>query len=305
MTNGKESSSSARNHPSPRGLLRAVFASSLGVLFLLVLSRLRTPADQHVDPNPTRKTDDQEENRQEERRRVVTIESNLPATPTDKDKSYRNREEFRNWGILIVELVGLFGLLFYAFTTLGMWKEMQEQTLIQRAARRPWVGIFGQVSLTNPPDYRVFVPGQVTLRLEGTYAVKNFGSSPAFYANHWVNIEFLVSDSVITRPPESRMMCADGPTKLHQGEIIFPGSGVNFGFDQQMGRVIPGKKITEVDRVWLTGCISYLDEGEKLHHTRFWLRSAHPDNAQWISLANADFRYMPITGFESWGEVTD
>jgi hypothetical protein len=278
--------------------LRNVVAS---VLLPSVLSKLAAPFKEFADLiAPKRGTD----NKEASTAKGPLVIANVASSPPAQSQSAKGQHPHAPWWRTTAEIIGIAAVVWYAFLTNHMWKEMREQTRIQTAAQRPWLGMFGQVSLTAPPIYRVGAPGQVELGLEGAYVVRNFGASPAFYANNWVSIELLMSDSTITRPPVSRVFCVDGPTKLHEGEVIFPDSGVNFGFNQQIARLIPGKNITEVNRVWLTGCISYVDGAQQLHHTRFWLRSAHPDNAQWIVLTNG-FRYMPINGFESWGEESD
>jgi hypothetical protein len=85
--------------------------------------------------------------------------------------------------------------------------------------------------------------------------------------------------------------------------VIFPSSDRVDGFSQQTS--LPLTTHPEVGRVWIVGCIVYHDAEHQTHHTKFWLRSSHPDNSQWIVVNNGEFRYMPITGFESWGEEAD
>lgn len=98
------------------------------------------------------------------------------------------------------------------------------------------------------------------------------------------------------------MMCPDGATKLLTGEAVFPASGFSQGFSQQTSIAL--QQHPEVGRVWLLGCAVYHDGDKTVHHTWFWLRSTHPDGTGWI-VKSPTFRYMPIVGFESWGEEVD
>jgi hypothetical protein len=148
----------------------------------------------------------------------------------------------------------------------------------------------------------------LNLDIEGIVTVKNFGQMPAFDQNAAFGVWLPVApEDTITRPEGIRfVICPDGYTKLGRGEVLFPGGpGINEGFSVTLSRTIPGKKISEVGRIWVVGCISYHDgTSTVLHHTRFWFRSAHADDANWIIFSH-EFRYMPITGFESWGEQAD
>jgi hypothetical protein len=307
---GKDSSSHSQKQNAPQGLLYTLFAF-FGFLAGWSFSKLHTPPRQSVNsPHSEDRTDQGANYPDHGAPRAITIPE-VDSPPSPRECDYPKKKPKRWWKrwktyFFALNVLTFIAVAYYAHITYRMWNEMQAQTRIQREGQRPWLGIAAQVSLTNPPEYRVSVPGQVELRLQGVYAVKNFGTSPAFYADNWVNVEFLMSTPDIKRPPVSRMICPDGSAKSHEGEVVFPGSQVTFGFNMQMARMIPGTYIREVNRVWLVGCISYLDASDtKIHHTRFWLRSAHPDNAEWIKLPGKDFRYMPITGFESWGEEAD
>jgi hypothetical protein len=183
---------------------------------------------------------------------------------------------------------------------------LDKQLSVMQKGQRPWLGLGSQMTLTHPPRFNEMIgpqppqKGRVSLRIEGTFVIHNFGTAPAFGEDTDITIDLPTNDT-ITRPPANLIDCHTANTKMSSGEVIFPGSGVNSGFDIQATKLIPGKPITEMRRVWLVGCISYFDSEERVHSTKFWLRSNFPDNTPWIQLT-PDFRYMPILSFESWGE---
>jgi hypothetical protein len=178
----------------------------------------------------------------------------------------------------------------------------QGQLDVMRSGQRPWLGLNGQVSLSSAAAFRFFNPAFVNLNLEGTGVVKNFGASPAFDVNGMMVVEIPSPSDTVTRPSKKLITCPAGPTMQHQGEVVFPGNSYLQGFSQQTS--VQLRYHPEIGRVWLLGCIVYHDREQTLHHTWFWLRSAHPDVAAWIQL-RPNFRYMPIIGFEPWGQEAD
>jgi hypothetical protein len=166
---------------------------------------------------------------------------------------------------------------------------------------RPWVGMTSQIQIERAA-FKVS-PESSNLLMSGTYRLKNFGLSPAFGVNSIFNV--VIQKDTVHRPAKGvmYMRCPDRDAKQDLGEVIFPGAEVINGFGQDTSF---DKSFTEVGRVWILGCVSYQDGTGALRHTRFWFRSVHPDNAQWIKeKIGRPFKYMPITGFESWGQETD
>jgi hypothetical protein len=285
--------------PEPRGILYLLF-SAFAFLFGWSLAKIGRPIQ---ETNTCNSQGELDRKPVENGRQIVTIESYPRPTITDEEKSHRKRKEFREWAILVVEVFGLLGLFYYACTTARMWKEMQEQTRIQRSAQRPWLGISGQIRIVNGPSWRFSNPNFTNLLLEGTYSVKNHGTSPAFGANTWTNV--VIQNDTVKRPSKDLWgLCPDRDAELGIGELVYPGTEFVGGFSVQTA--FDKASHPELARIWLLGCISYQDGDHHLHHTRFWLRSTHPDNSQWIEeRTNPPFRHMPITGFESWGEEAD
>ncbi len=207
---------------------------------------------------------------------------------------------------------------------LQIWQDQaraaQKQANIAQQAfdiqHRPWVGPGGQLTLTKAPTFQFTPPRtdwnkvHVTLDLEGVYVVKNFGTAPALNENSAISIEIPVMGDTTTRPNFKLIRCPDEDTASGRGEVIFPGTVIAAPFSNQTGSAFTpkGNKV-EVRRIWVLGCITYHDVARKIHHTRFWLRSALPDNllsddTGWIDIG-PNFRHKPILGFESWGEEAD
>ena len=246
---------------------------------------------------------------------VLVSKLTLPKAVEEYYQSHKDERPRGKWGWIkfLMEAGGLIALVVYVIVTSQTLKETKKQAAasqgqlnLMRFGQRPWLGVFGQVVINRPPHFQV-IADSVGLEMEGRYVVKNFGTSPAFDENSSISFQLPMADTAITRPPAYRIPCFDYDTRQRKGEVIFPGSGVNQGFTQLVGTTttIPGKRITEVSHIWLLGCISYNDAESKIHHTKFWLRSVFPPNASWITIDNGVFRYMPILGFESWGEEAD
>jgi hypothetical protein len=210
---------------------------------------------------------------------------------------------------------------------------MQRQFEVAQAEQRPWLG-HGPISIKKEPVFQLMpiqppIAADVGLSIDFILEIHNFGTAPALDTKIWTDIELAISDHAAVTKPIMEPSCGTTNAKdFPRGEVIFPNSGINSEFETQMshGYFEPAlRNIVEVRRIWLTGCISYHDGRLKLHHTKFWLRSTFPDYTQWIEFTAAQrqaeasrfhlppeiipftgrFRYMPILGFESWGEEAD
>ncbi|MGB9456996.1 MAG: hypothetical protein WCB12_13190 [Bryobacteraceae bacterium] len=239
-------------------------------------------------------------------------------------------------GLEIFGIAVAFALAIFTYLTLDQVRQQtpkvgsaaeaaQGQLKVMQAGQRPWAGLGGQVQLSSEPAFKLMFapvpsstvpppvlppsafagpPNRVNLTLEVVVTVRNFGASPAFDVNGMMMTYIPPPANTITRPDKTRMLCPVGLTVQHLGEVIFPSPNSEYiqGFSQQTS--VDLKQHSEIGRVWLLGCIVYHDHDQGLHHTWFWLRSTHPDNAQWITDSRV-FRHMPILGFESWGEEAD
>lgn len=254
-------------------------------------------------------------------RAVVSFDDHTArTTQAEADRQYTNQKSIKSatWATFVAASL-------YAFLTLLMWNQMAKQTKVLtcqletmrvsngqaktqwEAEHRPWMGL-ESLSLTAA-KFTSSRPSEIAIHLEGTMVLKNFGTYPAFAAGAEMTQVFPIPTDAWTktplgRPPQSMFQCSDEETFVQGGEVVFPDRGFIHPFSNDMAWGWKGQSV-EVSRVWLLVCVSYYDGRQKQpHHTRIWLRSTHPLNAQSIAL-NANSRYMPITGFESWGQEAD
>jgi hypothetical protein len=282
-----------------QGLLGILFgAAALGVW---LWSKLRAPIQESVNPhNPARESNNQEENSQEKRRRFVTLEPYPTPTPTNEEKTYRQRKEFREWGILVVELVGLFGLLFYACITFRMWREMQTQTRTAHqqleATDRPWIKILDVVPgsdipivgglsfqkigpFKDTPDIRV----QATLQI--TLSFTNVGHSVADVTPNFELFmpRFSISEYWPRISAEEQRFCGspDMSAVTAQKVTAFPGEPFNWygGIStpirpESINHLPEGSGIVPA----LIVCVSYRHKGlPSLYQTRAVYELSHLD----------------------------
>jgi hypothetical protein len=205
--------------------------------------------------------------------------------------------------------IAIAGAAFYsAWIFEGQLREMHKSNSLAKmqweTEYRPWMGIDG-LAVTSI-KFTSRRPSLISIHLEGTMVLKNFGTYPAFSANAEITPVFPVPTEAWTknplgRPPKGTFMCPDQETFLPGGEVVFPTREFTHAFVNDLSWGWKGRNV-EVRSVWLAVCISYFDGRQKQpHHTWIWLRSVHPLKARWIIL-NPTTRYMPVTGFESWGE---
>jgi hypothetical protein len=243
---------------------------------------------------------------------VLVSKLALPEAVEEYYKSHTDDRPRGKWGWVrfCMEAGGLVALVVYVIITGRTLNETRKQVTaaqhqldVMRSAQRPWIGIFGTMSLSSEPVFKVRTRS-ISVTMEGVYTLKNFGTAPAFNVASNVMLWIPADVKESANPPDEDMILCLDSTIPGKGEILFPGSpGIIQGFSQVSGRTIPGKTINEVAHMWIIGCVSYQDGTRTIHHTRFWFRTAHPDGANWIHLGA--FQYMPTTGFESWGEKAD
>lgn len=261
----------------------------------------------------------QSQNQQQKTPPEITAELHSPQ-PIDvnthsDDKGHPRRDKIR----LVIEGLGLAGaivIVIFAFRTLKETRKqalaVQGQLLVMQAGQRPWIGLGSDIVIApHEPTVRLIgLPGiksSLNYSLSPRFLVKNFGTSPAFGVNTSINVVLPMPPKDTVTPPKV-WDCPDASTKQGKGEVIFPNTaGTVQGTYITAGVPDFEKYVPEVARVWIVGCISYQSGSDaKIHHTKFWFRSAHPDNAQWTTvIGGGKFRYLPITGFESWGAEAD
>lgn len=224
---------------------------------------------------------------------------------------HREKPKITDWLTAGLTLVVAAAAICSAWVFQGQLTEARRATELTKtqweAEHRPWMGLDGlDLTAVNFSSLR---PSLISIHLEGTMVLRNFGTYPAFNAGANITQVFPLPTDAWTKdplgkPPKTMILCSDQEQVLPGGEVVFPSRGFTHPFFNDMTWGWKGRNV-EVPRVWLLVCVSYYDGRRKeSHHTWIWLRSTHPLNAQWIIL-NPSSRYMPITGFESWGEEAD
>jgi hypothetical protein len=220
-----------------------------------------------------------------------------------EQEKIERRKEGRAFGIAVLALVMSSGSL-----GIAAWQGYEARKARLDAAPRPWIGMLGSIRVSNRPTVVFTRAGPASLEgvevnLEGIYEIKNFGTAPAFRVNTLTTIGIPRPGETTKRPSVMEFECPDWATNSGEGDVLFqggPGTLVPF----EAGAQVFKGNITEIRRIWLLGCISYQDAVGQLHRTRFWLRSTFPEGSPWIASGDGH-RYMPIAGFESWGQESD
>jgi hypothetical protein len=278
-------SSPSQDFREPRSLpyiLVSAFAFWIG----WYLSKTRTPVQPSINPdNPTSEANKQGQESANESEPRSRIESNSPPTITGEEKGRRKRKEFREWGILGVELVGLFGLFYYACTTYRMWREMQSQTAISQkqlaAIDRPWI----KNAVTSWLDFRI---DNNVGYWGAVISAENIGHSVAVAIMPEPKLIIVRGADFIDTPRRrAKEVCDELSNKLDKlkndpavlGNIVFPGTHVDFPFNIAMPpsefKGISDKTITPM----LIGCVAYrYPSSEDTHGTGFVYVLSHEDD---------------------------
>jgi hypothetical protein len=218
---------------------------------------------------------------------VPEIDAQDSSTPVIS-RSHRFRHllsrlrECREWLTLIVASIAMAAAVYYACVARQQWQAMVQQVDLMRDSQRPWLGLAGFENIV--PTTRVFTPTNINILAEGSYRVRNFSNAPAFA----VNVMVVPSASVERKAPANEVFCPVRDTQEGAGQVIFPGTDLNFPTSNQLSI-----RTKDANRhFWLLGCIVYRDAGLKIHHTKFWLRTSLPV----VSSTSV---------FESWGVKAD
>jgi len=202
-------------------------------------------------------------------------------SPPSKNKSDYCRYPKTAWWKTLAEMIGIGAVVWYAFLTQSMWKEMRTQTRIQRQAgintERAWVGLDGPITI----DVLEISP---RLKVESHYSVKNFGHGPALKVipSGWFETNRKLLDGSARSAcdlaqafttgtvPKSQEMRTPGP----MGYILFPGQThqetIGSPIDPWQGAGEP-----DIKHFWFIGCIAYLDQFKMPHWTRFCMDSSN------------------------------
>jgi hypothetical protein len=175
--------------------------------------------------------------------------------------------------------------IFYTKYAKRQWTAMDGQLGEMQDARRPWVGLNGNVQVREKPLFHV-MPINDQLSVAISYTTHNFGTSPAFRET---NAFVLLANERPTGPPVSAMqhLCANEEDLYRANSAsltaIFPAEELDQGL--WYPAMIP-KTTRYVRQVWFIGCFVYADSAARLHHTKYWFVS--PPSTDRVPAAGAE-----------------
>lgn len=261
-----ESSSSAQSSRGLRGLLY-ILVSAFSFWFGWSLSKV-TPI--HKSGNGTTPQDDTGKESNGAPKELPIITNPMPSPPSHNKSEYRLYAH-TPWWKTVAELIGVGAVIWYAYITHSMWKEMQSQTTIQQQtfinSERSWVGQSGPMWLEffTGNDKRIASKIHVTL--------ENFGHSPALGV---VAVANLVEHDRL-------MQAADQTCNFARAEAGFkvpgmftapssiPLSGQTIFPQQKWGEEIEDSPVNlNATVLYAVGCVIYRDDiSDGIWWTRF------------------------------------
>jgi hypothetical protein len=284
-------SSPSQNPDEPSGLLKILGAVSSGFLFGWFLSQFKTPIQESIETiHPQDSTTNQIKCGEDVTSSPVRVIVDSPPPPHAPDKEQRAKDHRRerrerwilvaNWATALVALGLLIVTAKYAAYTYQMWREMQQQTCIQRNAamnaERAWVGLDGTPSVEIG-----LLEDRKRMGAAINFTVKNYGKGPALSVmagarivpsgtdNRHVVEDALESTCDLLSPfvgvKPTRPVSSDEDLMKHQwGHVVFPNQPFGTG------------TVTTIDlpkmigkEVYVVGCIVYRDQFSEPHWTKF------------------------------------
>jgi len=279
----KESSLSSQNSPEPRGLLY-ILLYVFGFVSFWFFSKLRAPVEQSIGSSSTENNAYNERNSRQNvspsPTRVIVERFPPSETPKEEWKTEKKKDRKPQWGIVVVNVLTLGAIIVYAVITGKMWREMRKQTRNQADAsinaERAWLGLDGPIKI------EAFRNAPPRMLLISNYRVKNFGHGPAFKAisSGWFSDSFDDMKMRAEHSCESLMDFTKGTIPVGKGIEQPPAMGRLLfreqGFDESIGeRNDPFSRDynPKLQKIWFTGCITYRDQFESTHWTRFCMTS--------------------------------
>jgi hypothetical protein len=252
-------SSSAQNSPEHRSLPDILVSFFSGALFVLFLSKLRTPMNKTTDsPHSHGSTDQRTENPDNDSlRRVRITETNGPPAPAQYN--YPNQKPKRWWKrwkpyVFVVNLATFVAVTCYGCLTNGLLKESREANkkasniteltkLNFRKQNRPFVGIVDKVVFVSSTNSKWTVRANV----------KNYGATPA---RRVVAIAHMLKTREGWHGDES---CRVGMEKSNKwstvdANAIFPADKLSMDIETD-----PLIAVTSPPQPYLSICVSYQD----------------------------------------------
>jgi hypothetical protein len=203
----------------------------------------------------------------------------------------------------------------YAIFAGGQLLVMRGQLDEMSVARRPWVGLYGELQMTRPPNFRVQEPIEwpaefakahpdianakplIYMEVYASWAMQNFGASPARRVNHTL-LAYGSQDA--NKPPAEvvDMPCKVGNQMNNDpavgAPVMFPGNMVPIPETNAI-TTLPDKGILGL---WLVGCITYEDTSGTIHHTKIlWASDLSNAPKRELALENPPIWWTPFTKF--------
>jgi hypothetical protein len=222
-------SSSPSQNPDVRFLLRHILANaSLVISAFHNFLRSGAPVEQTINTNSTQNdTHNERHTRQHIPNnpvRVIVESLPPPESPKHERQTEKQRDRRPQWGLLVVNVLTLIAVVFYACVTYKMWCEMQEQSRTSHrqleAEQRPWLALAG-LRMTGP---LTFDANGANIPIQ--YQLKNTGHSPAMQV--WLESELYVEsrfglDARAERDRLCNKIVGQETPSFNIGETIFPG----------------------------------------------------------------------------------
>lgn len=285
-------SSPSQNPDHPSILLKILGAAFLAFSLVRLFSKLRTSIEQSIESDCT---EDNAHNERSSRQcvspspaRVIVERLPPPETPKEEWKAEKKRDRRPQWGIVVVNVLTLAAVIVYAIFTWKMWREMQNQTRIQRETgintERAWVGLDVPVKI----DVLETTP---RLKVESHYSIRNFGHGPALkvVTTGFFWIDGKVLGNLAKSACDMSTHFATGTVPLGPGLVspgpmgytLFP----NQPHDETIGSPTDpwqGDAQSDLKHFWFIGCTSYIDQFKTARWTRFCMEpdifARHPMN---------------------------
>jgi len=210
-------SSSPHNSPERPALLDILVSAFSGALFVLFLSKLRSPIDKAADSrhshgSTNRSADDPVDHSP---RRVRFTETNSRPTPPQREHAEAPERWWKRWKpyVFLLNLATFAVVAWYACVTNRIWHEMRrtneltQETLWRQ--NQPWVGIPGPISPSGNSQIE--------------WTIRNYGTSPA----RRIVVDAYAIEEKIARTWKTMRPCNDSALESindpsQQANVLFP-----------------------------------------------------------------------------------
>jgi len=204
----------------------------------------------------------------------------------------------------------------YSIFAGGQLLIMRGQLHEMNAAKRPWVGLSGELKMTRPPNFRVSesLPRQIevlkksyphiddpiiSIEVWTSWSIQNSGGSPARRVNHTL-IAYASEDANDPPTEVKNMACTIGNQMSVNPRVlspsVFPGSVVPIPEGNEILGLARGTK--SILGIWLIGCITYEDTAGNVHHTKiFWASDLSNAPKPELVIENPPLSWTPFTRF--------